>query len=114
MSHRRSNTPNPPSTWFQPANKPPLRLKLTKRFLSTNQKTFSRLMQCHTRHAHTGEYYKCFVPTQEISCPCRARLQTQQHITSVWKNHSDIGTYLEVADTQNGEGSLAQSKESTN
>src|SRR5258708_8588404 len=49
---RRSNTPNPPSTWFQPANRIPPRLKPMERFLSTDQKTFSRLMQCRTGHAH--------------------------------------------------------------
>src|SRR5260370_12209125 len=44
--HRWSNTPNPPSAWFQLANKFPPMLKPTKCFISTDQKTFSRLIQC--------------------------------------------------------------------
>ncbi len=78
---RRSNTPNPPSTWFQPANRIPPRLKPMERFLSTDQKTFSRLMQCRTGHAHMGEYYRRFVPTQDIECPCGVQVQMRQHIT---------------------------------
>jgi len=85
--HRWSNTPNLPSTWFQPANNIPPTLKPMERLLSTDWKTFSRLIQCQTGHAHTGEYYKCFIPTQAIECPCGAAVQTQQHITLECKVH---------------------------
>jgi len=44
--HRWSNTPNPPGAWFQPANNIPPILRPMKRLLSTDRKTFSRLMQC--------------------------------------------------------------------
>src|SRR5258708_2202307 len=84
---RRSNPPNPPSTWFQPANRIPPRLKPMERFLSTDQKTFSRLMQCRTGHAHMGEYYRRFVPTQDIECPCGVQIQMRQHITLDCKLH---------------------------
>ncbi len=56
--HRWLNPQNPPSTWFQPANRIPLTLKPMEGFLSMDWKTFSRLLQCCTSHAHTGEYYK--------------------------------------------------------
>src|SRR5260370_35374233 len=48
---------------------------------------FSRLIQCQTGHAHTGKYYRHFVPTEETSCPCGAVLQTQQHVTLECKTH---------------------------
>ena len=85
--HRWLNAPNPPSAWFQPANNIPPMLRPTKRFLSTNRKMFSGLMQCRMGHAHTGEYYRCFIPTESIECPCRATLQTRQHITQDCKIH---------------------------
>ena len=85
--HRWLNTLNPPSMWFQPANRIPLSLKPTERFLSMDRKTFSRLMQCRTGHAHTSEYYRRFVPSQEIDCPCGAEIQTQQHITLQCRIH---------------------------
>ena len=85
--HRWSNTPNPPSAWFQPANRIPPQLKPTQRFLSTDRKTFSRLVQSRTGHAHTGEYYRRFVPTQDVECPCGAQVQTRQHITLDCKRH---------------------------
>ena len=50
--HKWSNSPNPLSTWFQPANKIPPKLR------PTDRRTFSRLMQSYTGHAHPGEYYK--------------------------------------------------------
>src|SRR5258708_2801435 len=86
--YRWSNTPNPPRAWFQPANIIPPTLKPTERFLTTDRKTFSRLIQCRTGHAHTGEYYKRFVPPQTIECPCGAAIQTRQHITLECKNHN--------------------------
>ena len=82
--HRWSNTP---SAWFQPANKIPPTLKPTERFLSRGRETFSRLIQCRTGHAHTGKYYKRFVPTQTIEYPCGAAIQIRQHITLECKIH---------------------------
>ena len=49
--HRWSNTPNPPSAWFQLANNFPPLLKPTERLLSMDCKMFSRLTQCRTGHA---------------------------------------------------------------
>ena len=54
--HRWTNTPNPPSSGFQPTNQLPPTLQPTERFRSTDQRTFSRLVQCRTGHAHLGEY----------------------------------------------------------
>src|SRR5260221_13638070 len=48
---------------------------------------FSRLIQCRTGHAHTGEYYKRFVPTQPTECQCRAAVQTRQRIKLECKTH---------------------------
>src|SRR5258708_7047737 len=84
--YRWSNTLNLPRAWFQPANTIPPTLKPTERFLTTDWKMFSRLIQCQTGHTHTREYYKCFVPTQTIECPCGAAIQTCQHITLECKN----------------------------
>ena len=100
--HKWSNSPNSLSAWFQPANKLPPTLKLMKRFLSTDRKTFSRLMQAHTGHAHTGKYYKRFVPTQEIGCPCGTNLQTRQHITLECKAYSRHRNVLRTGHTEWG------------
>lgn len=48
-----------------------------------NRKTFSRMVQCVTGHAHIGSYYRRFIPTEEPSCPCDENaytLQTRDHI----------------------------------
>src|SRR5258708_10966737 len=73
---QRMNEHVPASAWFQLANNFPPSLKPTERLLSTDCKMFSRLIQCQTRHAHTGEYYNCFIPTQETDCPCGTTTQT--------------------------------------
>ena len=75
--YRWSNTLNLPRAWFQPANTIPPTLKPTERFLTTDQKMFSRLIQCQTGHAHTGEYYKHFVPT------CHSWRWVVSHVTPV-------------------------------
>src|SRR5258708_4696893 len=107
--HRWMNTQNTPSTWFQPPNRIPLTLKPTERFLSTDWKTFSRLIQCCTRHAHTGKYYKQFILTQEIGCPCRATTQTHQHVTYA-DYTTETDTFLAMEDMHNGGGSQAPTK----
>ena len=43
-----------------------------------DRKTFSRLIQCRTGHAHFGEYYKKFVPTEDLGCGCG--LRTREHV----------------------------------
>ena len=77
---RWTNAPNPPQSGFHHANKIPLSLQPTERFRKTDRKTFSRLVQCRTGHAHTGEYYRKFVPMESTECPCGTNLQTREHI----------------------------------
>ena len=79
-SFRWSNHPNPHSSGFHTANKIPPTLSLTKCFTDTDQKTFSRLIQFCTGHAHVGEYYKRFIRTKDPSCGCGHVIQTRHHI----------------------------------
>ena len=51
-----------------------------ERFQKTERKTFSRLVQCCTGHAHTGEYYRKFIPMESMECPCGTNLQTHEHV----------------------------------
>src|SRR5258708_17276752 len=77
---RWSNHLNPPSSGFHTVNKIPPMLSLTKRFIDTDQKTFSRLIQFCTGHAHIGEYYKRFIRTEDPSCRCGCVIQMRLHI----------------------------------
>ena len=49
---RWTNTLNPQHSGFHQVNRIPLSLIPTERFQRTDRKTFSRLVQCHTGHAH--------------------------------------------------------------
>jgi len=75
-----SNTPNLPNSGFQLANRLPPSLKPTKRFSTSDRRTFSRLIQCRTGHAHLGDYSKKFVPTEETSCKCGKPTRTREHV----------------------------------
>ena len=59
-----------PGSGFHPANKIPPRLSPTDRFKDSSRKTFSRLTQFRTGHAHIGECYKRFVRSESPSCSC--------------------------------------------
>src|SRR5258708_23373087 len=85
---RWMNTPNPPQSGFHPANRIPPTLKTTERFNQTDRRTFSRLVQCRTGHAHIGEYYKKFVPTESMGCTCGTTVQTREHVIKQCKNHT--------------------------
>lgn len=61
------------------ANRFPPSLKHTKHF-NTSRKVFGRIVQCRTGHAFIGEYYKQFVPSENVDCPCGAEFQTREHI----------------------------------
>ncbi len=50
------------------------------RFKDSDRKTFSRLIQFRTGHAHIGEYYRRFIRTEDPACPCRHPVQTRRHI----------------------------------
>ncbi|KZV89363.1 hypothetical protein EXIGLDRAFT_589384, partial [Exidia glandulosa HHB12029] len=34
---------------------------------------------CRTGHCFQGAYYKTFVPSENVDCPCGERLQTREH-----------------------------------
>ncbi len=55
-------------------------LSLTKHFTEPNRKTFRRLIQFHTGHAHIGEYYRRFIRTKDPTCSCSHVIQTRLHI----------------------------------
>lgn len=65
---------------FACANKIPPSLKPSSIFVSTDRRTFSRLVQCLTGHAHVGSYYAKYVPTEDTHCPCGEVTQTRDHI----------------------------------
>ena len=88
-----TNTPNPPQSGYHPANRIPPSIQPTERFRRTDRKTFSRLVQCRTGHAHTGEYYKRFVPTEDPGCPCGATLQSREHILG-YGRHAQVGRLM--------------------
>jgi len=77
---RWSNQPNPPSSGYHLANKIPPTLSLTKRFIDSDRKSFSRLIQFRTGHAHLGEYYRRFIRSEDPTCGCGRAIQTRLHI----------------------------------
>src|SRR6266436_97201 len=78
--HRWSNHPNPPNSGFYSANTLTPTLSPTTCFLDSDRKTFSRLIQFCTGHAHIGEYYKRFIRTENPICGCGRATQTRTHI----------------------------------
>ncbi len=59
----------------------------TKRFKDLNRKTFSRLIQLRTGHAHIGEHYRRFVRTEDPTCVCGRETQTRQHVLKECPRH---------------------------
>ena len=57
------------------------------RFWRTDRKTFSRLVQCRTGHAHIGDYYKKFIHSENVECPCGATPQTREHVLKSCKRY---------------------------
>src|SRR5258708_1722335 len=80
MDPQWNNHQTPPSSGFQPTNTLPPMLSLTNRFKDLDHKNFSRLIKFHTGHTHIGEYYRWFIRTEDLSCPCSHTIQTRCHI----------------------------------
>ncbi len=78
--HRWSNHPNPPNSGFHAANALTPMLSPSRRFIDSDHKTFSHLIQFRTGHAHIGEYYMRFVRTEDPMCGCSRMTQTRLHI----------------------------------
>jgi ribonuclease HI len=70
----------PKSGRFAMADRMPPKLKTTERFIKTKREVFGRLIQCRTGHGFLGEYYKQFVPDENVDCPCGEPFQTREHI----------------------------------
>lgn len=65
---------------FLASNRFELSLNPTSLLTSLNRRSFSRLCQCRTGHAHIGSYYRRFVPTEASDCECGYYLKTREHI----------------------------------
>ena len=65
---------------YKIANKFPPSLMPSKWLRELTRKTFSRLIQCRTGHAHIGSYYIKFVPEEDRRCQCGEPTQTRDHI----------------------------------
>jgi hypothetical protein len=77
------NTPNPPRSRFHAANQLAQKIRPTRRFSTLDRKTFSRITQFRTGHAHIGEYYHRFgIASESKSCNCGKPTQTRAHILS--------------------------------
>ena len=72
---------------FHIADRIPPSTKPTERMRTLDRLTFSRIIQCRTGHAHIGEYYQRFVPSEDKNCQCRNTLQTREHVLFHCKAH---------------------------
>ncbi|KAF9506603.1 hypothetical protein BS47DRAFT_1305070, partial [Hydnum rufescens UP504] len=72
LQHSQSN--------FKITNKIPPSLSAMKQLRELSRMTFSRVLQCHTRHAHLGSYYATFIPKEDPWCPCGESTQTWEHV----------------------------------
>jgi ribonuclease HI len=52
----------------------------SKHFHKLKRKTFSRVIQCRTGHAHLGSYYQHMGIDEPFSCPCGAQVQSRSHV----------------------------------
>ncbi|KAF5350420.1 hypothetical protein D9758_012444 [Tetrapyrgos nigripes] len=87
----------PITSQYLPANRIPPSLKPTKLMKETkyglNREVFGRVTQCRTGHGFIGEYYKRFVPDENVDCPCGEALQTREHVLCdcpIYEPHRDI------------------------
>jgi hypothetical protein len=76
------------------AAKPTVPWRLYKDGLDGWRDVSSRVTQVITGHAFTGEYYRRFVPSEPVGCPCGATLQTRQHILRVCRLHAHARHHL--------------------
>ena len=63
----------------------------------------SHLTRLITNHASIGEYYFCFFPNKNPSCPCKANIETGSHtlFECGLYNNGNAVLYLSVQDTIN-------------
>ena len=78
---------------FYPADKFMPRLQPTALCNVLGRKSFSRIIQCMSGHAHLGSYYSRFVPSEEVGCPCGEDLQTREHVLHACTIH-DVHRHL--------------------
>ena len=92
---------------FAIANRRPPSFATTRYFKTLPRELFSRTMQCRTGHAHIGEYYSRFVPSELTDCVCGANPQTREHILKECTRHEyyrmeildeEMGTEWRMAD----------------
>ncbi|KAL1667846.1 hypothetical protein GGF50DRAFT_111818 [Schizophyllum commune] len=63
------------------------------RDLCGDRELYGRVVQCRLGHGFFGEYYKDFVPSENIDCPCGESLQTRSHILQecpIYEQHRHI------------------------
>ena len=58
----------------KPALKPP------HHSFALSRQVYGLVTQCRTGHVFLGEYYRRFVPSEDIACPCGHPLQTRAHV----------------------------------
>jgi len=108
--HRWTNQPSTLRSKFHIANRIPPSTKPTKRFITLDRRTFSRTLQCRTGHAHIGDYYRRFVPSENQSCQCSDTLQTRTHILYECKIHFRYRHILGTGRTRSIENLLGSEK----
>jgi len=109
-THRWTNQPSTLRSKFHVANRIPPSTKPTKRLITLDRCTFSRTLQCRTGHAHIGDYYRRFVPSENQSCHCSDTLQTRTHILYECKTHFRHRHLLGIGRTRNIEVLLGSEK----
>lgn len=90
---------------FFEANQTPPSINPTKRFRQLSRKTFSRVFQCRTGHAHIGAYYDYFSIDAPHSCVCGANYQTRRHLLLECELHEP---HRHLLDDEDGDRDLKQ------
>jgi hypothetical protein len=55
----------------------------------------SRITQVITGHSFCGQYYRRFVPSESVACPCGKKLQTREHILRECPLHNHARHHLQ-------------------
>ena len=81
------------------ANRIPPSTRPTEHFTELQQKRelYGRLNQCRIGHGYFGEYYKKFVHSEDIDCPCGEHVQTREHILQECPKYETHRHYLRDA-----------------
>jgi hypothetical protein len=92
--HRWENSPRLNQAAVALISPPTTRSQKYLRDFKGKRAVSSRITQVITGHAFSGEYYRRFVPSESVACPCGKNFQTREHILRECSLHEHARHHL--------------------